>query len=281
MSIITLTTDYGLKDHFVGALKGKILSEFQEATIIDISPSGASIFDTITLSGTNYIDTISVTFSGELVNIVSQSSTHCSIYLGNNVIPGINSVIVTNQYGTSNIFYYTISHLVLGPVITNFDPTSALRTSTVNLTGSNFKVGSGNNVYYGNIPARVSANALSTFVKTEISENSPTGYVDVKISNPFGAYTKPGFLIETTGSTPIVTSVSPVFAKYEDIIHIYGQYLTDGVVSFGDSYAGSNSATTFIDDTHLTAIIPNNLVTAGHNKFINIYTLINYFCKKY
>jgi len=37
MSIITLTTDYGLKDHFVGALKGKILSEFSEARIIDIS----------------------------------------------------------------------------------------------------------------------------------------------------------------------------------------------------------------------------------------------------
>jgi S-adenosylmethionine hydrolase len=37
MSIITLTTDYGLKDHFVGALKGKLLTEFREATIIDIS----------------------------------------------------------------------------------------------------------------------------------------------------------------------------------------------------------------------------------------------------
>lgn len=37
MSIITLTTDYGLKDHFVGALKGKLLSEFPEASIIDIS----------------------------------------------------------------------------------------------------------------------------------------------------------------------------------------------------------------------------------------------------
>ena len=37
MSIITLTTDYGLKDHFVGALKGKILSEYREATIIDVS----------------------------------------------------------------------------------------------------------------------------------------------------------------------------------------------------------------------------------------------------
>lgn len=37
MSIITLTTDFGLKDHFVGALKGKILSQLPEAQIIDIS----------------------------------------------------------------------------------------------------------------------------------------------------------------------------------------------------------------------------------------------------
>lgn len=37
MSIITLTSDYGLKDHFVGALKGKLLTEFPEVSIIDIS----------------------------------------------------------------------------------------------------------------------------------------------------------------------------------------------------------------------------------------------------
>lgn len=37
MSIITLTTDYGLKDHFVGALKGKIISQLPNAVIIDIS----------------------------------------------------------------------------------------------------------------------------------------------------------------------------------------------------------------------------------------------------
>lgn len=37
MSIITLTTDFGHKDYFVGATKGKIISEFKEATIIDIS----------------------------------------------------------------------------------------------------------------------------------------------------------------------------------------------------------------------------------------------------
>jgi len=37
MSIITLTTDFGLKDHFVGALKGKIFSGYGEAVVVDIS----------------------------------------------------------------------------------------------------------------------------------------------------------------------------------------------------------------------------------------------------
>ncbi|WKW47597.1 SAM-dependent chlorinase/fluorinase [Myroides sp. JBRI-B21084] len=39
MSIITLTTDYGIKDHFVGAVKGKILTKIPKVQIIDISHS--------------------------------------------------------------------------------------------------------------------------------------------------------------------------------------------------------------------------------------------------
>jgi hypothetical protein len=37
MSIITLISDFGYKDHYVGALKGKILSQYLEAKIVDIS----------------------------------------------------------------------------------------------------------------------------------------------------------------------------------------------------------------------------------------------------
>ncbi|WP_068597749.1 S-adenosyl-l-methionine hydroxide adenosyltransferase family protein [Vaginella massiliensis] len=37
MSIITLTTDFGYKDYFVAALKGQILSELPNASIIDIT----------------------------------------------------------------------------------------------------------------------------------------------------------------------------------------------------------------------------------------------------
>ena len=39
MAIITLTTDFGEKDHFVGAVKGAIYSELDEVRIVDISHS--------------------------------------------------------------------------------------------------------------------------------------------------------------------------------------------------------------------------------------------------
>ncbi len=57
MSIITLTTDFGLKDHFVGALKGKIYSEFSDAKIVDISHD----VDPFNISEASYI--ISAAFS--------------------------------------------------------------------------------------------------------------------------------------------------------------------------------------------------------------------------
>ncbi|MBQ4915571.1 SAM-dependent chlorinase/fluorinase [Maribacter sp. MMG018] len=37
MAIITLTTDFGLKDHFVGVLKGSIYSQLPDVQIVDIS----------------------------------------------------------------------------------------------------------------------------------------------------------------------------------------------------------------------------------------------------
>ncbi len=37
MSFITLTTDFGTKDHFVGAVKGSIYNELKEARVVDIS----------------------------------------------------------------------------------------------------------------------------------------------------------------------------------------------------------------------------------------------------
>ena len=37
MSLITLTTDFGTKDHFIGAIKGAIYNELSDARVVDIS----------------------------------------------------------------------------------------------------------------------------------------------------------------------------------------------------------------------------------------------------
>ncbi len=37
MSIITLTSDWGIKDHYIAAIKGSILSQLHDANIVDIS----------------------------------------------------------------------------------------------------------------------------------------------------------------------------------------------------------------------------------------------------
>lgn len=47
--IITLTTDFGIKDHFVGALKGKIISGYSDANIVDISHN-IDLFNTLEAS---------------------------------------------------------------------------------------------------------------------------------------------------------------------------------------------------------------------------------------
>ena len=37
MAIITLTTDWGFKDHYTGAVKGALLSLMPDVTIVDIT----------------------------------------------------------------------------------------------------------------------------------------------------------------------------------------------------------------------------------------------------
>jgi S-adenosylmethionine hydrolase len=67
MSIITLTTDFGQKDHYVGGLKGKIISEFNEALIVDIS----HYVDAFNISEASYIiDAAYSSFPKNTVHII-------------------------------------------------------------------------------------------------------------------------------------------------------------------------------------------------------------------
>jgi S-adenosylmethionine hydrolase len=114
MSIITLTTDYGLKDHFVGALKGKILSEYSEATIIDISHH-IDAFNTVEASyiigaayssfpkGTVHLIGVDMEFNKENQHIVMQWNDHYFIAADNGILSMLSQKIVPQKIVSINI----------------------------------------------------------------------------------------------------------------------------------------------------------------------------------
>lgn len=114
MSIITLTTDYGLKDHFVGALKGKILSEYSDALIIDISHY-IDAFNTLEASyiigaayssfpkGTVHLIGVDLELNKENQHIVMQWNDHYFIAADNGILSMLTQKIVPQKIVTINI----------------------------------------------------------------------------------------------------------------------------------------------------------------------------------
>lgn len=114
MSIITLTTDYGWKDHFVGALKGKILSEYAEAKIIDIShdidpfnTAEASYIISAAYSsfpeGTVHIIGVDAEINKENKHIVVQWNGHFFICADNGILGLMTQKIVPEKIVAINI----------------------------------------------------------------------------------------------------------------------------------------------------------------------------------
>ena len=114
MSIITLTSDYGLKDHFVGALKGKILSEYSEALIIDISHE-IDPFNTLEASyiigasyasfpkGTVHLIGVDMESNKENQHIVMQWNNHYFIAADNGILSMLSQKIVPQKMVAINI----------------------------------------------------------------------------------------------------------------------------------------------------------------------------------
>jgi len=114
MSIITLTTDYGLKDHFVGALKGKILSEYPEASIVDISHD-IDPFNSVEASyiisasyasfpkGTVHLIGVDMEWNKENQHIVMHWNDHFFIAADNGILSMLSQKIVPQKIVAINI----------------------------------------------------------------------------------------------------------------------------------------------------------------------------------
>ena len=160
MSIITLTTDFGHKDYFVGALKGKILSELKESVIVDISHD-IDLFNTLEASycieaayhnfpkGTIHIIGVDSERVGDTQHIAMQWDDHYFICADNGILNALiqkkisQKIVAITIHDRLNIdasdmdvFAAVACHIarggllnVIGKEITSLKPVSVLTSS--------------------------------------------------------------------------------------------------------------------------------------------------------
>lgn len=118
MPFITLTTDFGTKDHFVGAVKGAIYTELPEAKIVDITHqvSPFNITETAYILNNSY-----KSFPDKTIHIIgvdselSQENKHIAIELDNHyfICPdnGVISMIASEIQPTKMVEINIHSHI--------------------------------------------------------------------------------------------------------------------------------------------------------------------------
>ena len=194
MAIITLTTDFGHKDHFVGAIKGTILSNLPESNIVDISHSispfniqeCAYILKNAYRSfpqGTVHIVGVDSEISPENEHIVVLVDGHYFVSANNGVISLITSEIKPEKvvevqipnidsgaFPVLNVFIQVACHIARGGKLEvigkPFDALKELRDFEPRILNEG-KTISGNVIYidnYGNVVTNIQRSLFEAYI---------------------------------------------------------------------------------------------------------------------
>lgn len=226
MSIITLTTDYGIKDHYVGALKGKILSQNKDLILVDIShqvdPFNVSEASYLLQGayasfpkGTVHLIGVDIELKEDNQHIVVQWNDHFFVTADNGILS-----LLTTQIKPQKMVSITIHDRLL-PDATDMD---VLVTSAVHIAK-----GGALTVIGKEIQSLKEVTELQAVVASD--KNSIKGYV-VYIDNFGNAITNISkkLFLETAKGRPYEVQfkskkVKSIFAKYSDIETIEKQSL--------------------------------------------------------
>jgi len=215
MAIITLTTDFGEKDHFAGAIKGAIYSELEEIRIVDISHSispfniseAAYIIQNAYSSfpkGTIHIIGIDSELSPENKHIAVKLDDHYFICANNGIMSMVCAEIapqkiveinihdkVETSFPVLDIFVKVACHIarggtleVIGKVINTIKPIKNLipfvNDEQNQIIGSVIYIDN-----YGNVVTNIKRKFFETVQKTRAFEVSARSHKFEKIHNKF------------------------------------------------------------------------------------------------
>ncbi|MBI3882850.1 MAG: IPT/TIG domain-containing protein, partial [Sphingobacteriales bacterium] len=233
----------------------------QAPTITSFSPMTAGPADTITITGTNFMNVQEVRCGSVLTSHTVVSPTTIKTVIGASMVSG--TVSVKTVDGTATVPGYVWNGY---PVITSVVPNSGRPGDTILITGKYLAPGGfgpiAPTVSFGGVAA-ADVIALSYSAVKVVVGNGASGSISLA-SCCFGSTTYPGFTF--IGHAPIINSFAPAKTGTGATVVIKGKYLTSTTsVKFGETNAASF---TIISDTVINAV-----VGAGANGDITVTNL--------
>jgi hypothetical protein len=242
-------------------------------TITSLSPASATVgaaAQTLTLNGTGFVSTSTVTYNAVAHTATYVSSTQLKITLSTSdqATAGIYAVVATNPTpggGASNSVNFTVNNPV--PTLTSLSPASATAgaaATPVTITGTKF-VSTSTASFNGVVHTTTYVSATQLKITLSASDLATTGVYPVVVTNQApggGASTSLNFTVNNPA--PTLTSLSPTSAMAgttTQTLTINGtKFLSNSTVT----YHSLAHTPTFVSSTQLTITLSgSDLATGG------------------
>jgi hypothetical protein len=246
-------------------------------TVSSLSPSSAvagAAAQTLTINGTNFLSTSTVTYNGtaRTASFISSTQLTISLSAGDQATAGSYPVVVTNPTpggGASTTDDFTVNNPV--PTVSSLSPSSATTGGaafTLTVNGGNFVTTSAVQ-WNGSNSATVYVSATQLTASITAADIAAAGTSIVNVVNPSpGGGTSSAVSFSVSNPTPSVTSLSPSSAAAGSgafVLTVNGSnFLPGATVQWNGSYGQPPIATSYVSSTELTVGIPaSDIAFAG------------------
>jgi YD repeat-containing protein len=165
----------------VGNLLSITRSTSSQVNIVDFTPDGGPIGQTVTIYGTGFSATPAsntVTFNGTNATVTSATTTSLIVTVPSGATTGSIAVTSPNGSDTSGTNFTVTANNV--PTISSFSPTSAVAGTSVTITGTNFETTAANNQTRFNVSFTAPTASTTTTVTAPVPTNTGSGRVKIK-----------------------------------------------------------------------------------------------------
>jgi hypothetical protein len=198
----TASATLGVADFWaagVAAFKAAAGAGGTSPSITSLSPTSGPVGTPVTITGTNFGSTGTVTFGGTMATTTSWSATSIGTSVPTGVPTGSMNVVVTVNGVASNGVNFTLS-----PGINSLSPTTGPVGTPVTITGTN--LGSTGTVAFGGTIATTTSWS-ATSIATSVPTGVPTGNVNVVVTVSGVASNGMTFTVTSGGGDPKIALV--------------------------------------------------------------------------